>query len=143
MWPTRYALQVLPSPNFPEALKRASQICVDRAEAAIASDPTNTGAFAKGSHALAALGLHDRARDWIKRASLLDPESATVPYNLACTLLCELGDEDAALDMMEKSFARTSKAMFRHSLVDPDLDPLRDNPRFKAMEAAAWERLGL
>lgn len=120
---------------------RAAKTCVERADAAIASDPTNTGAFAKGSHALAALGQPERAREWIARAALLDPESATVPYNLNCTLLCELNDVDAAPDIMEKSFARTSKTMFRHSEVDPDLDPMRNHPRFKEMEAAARERL--
>jgi hypothetical protein len=32
-------------------------------------------------------------------------------------------------------------AWLNHAKVDPDLDPLRDHPRFKAMVAAAEARL--
>jgi hypothetical protein len=31
----------------------------------------------------------------------------------------------------------------RHAEVDPDLEPLRDDPRYKEMLAAAKQRLGM
>ena len=125
------------------SLQSAAKRCAERAEAAIAKDPTNASAFAKGAHALASLGQNERAKDWVRRAALLDPESCTVLYNLACTLLCEIRDQNAALDILERFFERTSETMFKHSQADPDLDPLRHQPRFENMVADAEVRLGI
>lgn len=126
------------------ALERTARLCVERAEGAIAKDPANTGAFAKGSHALASLGEFERARTWINNACMLDPSNFTVLYNCACTMLCEIRDDEAALDLLERCFDRlNSQALLRHAEADPDLDPLREHPRFKEKLAAAKERLGV
>ena len=45
---------------------------------------------------------------------------------------------------MEPFFERlNSTTLMRHLEVDPDLDPIRDDPRFKAQLASAKKRLGM
>jgi hypothetical protein len=43
--------------------------------------------------------------------------------------------------MLEPSFAMFPPGLVKHAKVDPDLDPIRDEPRFKAMLAKAEARL--
>ncbi|HWU92249.1 MAG TPA: TIR domain-containing protein [Sphingomicrobium sp.] len=125
-----------------DLLLRASQRTVDRTEKAIAKDPSNSTVLAAGSVALAAIGEVQRARDWIDRALLLDPDNNIMRYNLACALTVELKDHGRALDVLEPYFTTTlGVTHIRHAEVDPDLDPLRADPRFKQMLADARERL--
>jgi len=77
----------------------------------------------------------------MNRALLLDPENIKTRYNFACALAVSMGENDAALEILEPLFARISTGLLNHAKVDSDLDPLRDNPRFKAMIAAAEARL--
>ena len=89
-------------------------------------------------------GDEERARDWIGRALLLDPDNLSMRYNLACSLANELGDPEGAMDTLRLFFEKVNSPMhIRHLEVDPDLDDIRDDPRFKDMVADAKERLGL
>ena len=125
-------------------LRQAARTTLERAERAIANDPTNGPALAIGATALAMFGEEDRAREWIRRALLLDPDNVSMRYNLACTLVMELDDHDAALDLLQPYFERVSTTThLRHLEADPDFDPIRDNPRFREMLAAAKQRLGM
>ncbi|WP_051531208.1 TIR domain-containing protein [Sphingomonas sp. URHD0057] len=120
----------------------AAKVTLERAERTIAKDPTNCSALAMGASALNALGELERARDWVRRALLLDPENLLVRYNLACALALELGDPEGALEALQPFFEQiTSTTMIRHLEVDPDLDPIRDDPRFKASLEATKQRL--
>jgi adenylate cyclase len=113
-------------------------------EKALAKDPANASALATGAGALARLGEDQRAKDWIDRALLLDPDNILMRYNLACALVADLGDNDRAVDVMGPYFERTlSTAQIKHADVDPDLDPIRDDARFKSMMADAKQRLGM
>ena len=114
----------------------AAKRTLERAERTIAQDPTNCSALAIGASALNALGQLDRARDWVNRALLLDPDNFLVRYNLACTLALELNDPEGAIEAITPFFERvTSTTMMRHLEADPDLNPIRDDPRFIAMLA--------
>lgn len=124
--------------------RRSAQMTAERTEKAIGKDPSNSTVLAAGAGALAVLGEDQRAREWIDRALLLDPDNLIMRYNLACAFAGDLKDTDRALEVLEPYFQTTLSAThIRHAEVDPDLDPLRDYPRFKEMLAGAKTRLEL
>ncbi len=125
------------------ALVRA-QVALERTERAIGKDPTNSHALAAGANALAILGDGRRAREWMQRALAFDPTNLSMRYNLACMLVQYLDDADAALEMLEPYFeCVTSSTFIRHLEADPDMGPIRDDPRFKEMLASTKHRLGI
>lgn len=124
-----------------EAARRTARITVRRAEKALAQDQSNGAALGHGAYALACLGEAERAKEWIDRALLIDPDNLVVRYNLACTLTTQLGEIDAALDLLGPYFAGISLAQVLYSEADPDMDALRGEPRFQAMVATAKARL--
>jgi len=127
----------------PAALQ-AAQRTLERAEVALSKDPTNGAALAAGASSLIMIGELDRAKDWLQRALLLDPENLMVRYNVACSLTFRNSDLDGALDLLVPYFERIdSPGQIRHAEIDPDMDPLRDNPRFVSMLTVAKHRLGM
>jgi adenylate cyclase len=125
-------------------MRMAAQMAAERAERALTKDPTNGTAMAVGAYSFAMSGDKERAREWMHRALLLDPENLNMRYNLACTIIRQIGDLDEAVSVMEPFFDRlNSTTLMRHLEVDPDLDAIRDDPRFKAHLASAKERLGM
>ena len=126
------------------ALQRVGEMTVERAEKAVAKDPSNASALASGVAGLAVLGQHDRARDWIERALLLEPDNISMRYNLACALVTDIKDHDAAIDLFRPYFERVvSPTQIKHMMADPDLDTIRGDPRFMDMLASAKQRLGM
>ena len=119
----------------------AARMTLERAEKALAQDQSNGTALAWGVGALATLGEGDRARDWSRRALLIDPGNWMMRYNLACALSLQLKDADGALGLLGPFFANTGMTLVNHARVDPDLEPIRDDPRFQAMLAKAEARL--
>jgi adenylate cyclase len=127
-----------------EARQRVATPTLQRAEAALAKDPTNGAALAAGVAALLILREKDRAKGWIDRAILIDSENVSMFYNIGCAYVTLADDVDGALDMFEKFFERVrGTTLFKHLRSDPDLDRLRDHPRFKKMLAAAEARTGV
>jgi adenylate cyclase len=117
---------------------------LDRAQAALAKDPTNGAAIAVGASALARFGETDRAKEWIQRGLLLDPSNLSMRYNLACALIMELDDKDAALDVLGPFFEEVKSPIHvKHLEADPDLDQIRGDPRFKDMLTVAKQRIGM
>ena len=126
-----------------EAARRAAEITLARAEKVLAHDPNNGSAMGHGSDALAVLGQGERAKDWMGRALLIDPENMTMRYNFVCALANHLNEKEAALEMLGPAFEKMGTGLINHAKIDPDLDPLREHPRFKAMLAAAERRVEL
>jgi adenylate cyclase len=124
-----------------EAGRQAAKLTLVRAQRALARDPNNGAAMSFGASALAELGEASRAKEWMNRAMLIDPDNIKTRYNYACFLSVPLHEIDAALEVLEPLFATISIGLLNHAKVDTDLDPLRDDPRFKAMVAAAEARL--
>ena len=125
-----------------ENTRRAARVALERAEKAVAADRSNGFAMGVAVLALAGLGERERAKDWMNRALLIDPDNWVMRYNFACTLAASLGDPDAALDMLGQALERDVGSSLLHDFaVDPDLVGLRDDPRFQAMVAKAEARL--
>jgi adenylate cyclase len=124
-----------------QAIRRTAEITRARAEKALAHDPNNAQIMGWTIGALAMLGDGERARELMNRSLLIDPDNLNARYNHACDFATYLKDGDAAIELLGPVFARISLSLLNHAKVDPDLAPLRDDPRFKAMVAAAEARL--
>ena len=96
--------------------------------------PDNPRAYMLGSAALAHLGRLEEAIQYVESALRLDPESEDTQYNSAC-FYANIGEIDKALDCLERG---THDPDWMEN--DPDLDPLRDHPRFKELMQRARER---
>ena len=79
--------------------------------------------------------------------TILQLEPTTNRGVIKVTLACSLAiasDLNGALDLLDQYFDRVvSAANIRHAEIDPDMYPLREEPRFKAMVAGAKRRLGI
>jgi adenylate cyclase len=125
----------------PDGVRRAAEMTQERAEKAVSQDASNGAALGYGAVSLAVLGDPIRAREWIDRALMIDPENNTMRYNLACSLASYLKDVDGAIELLGPYFERVSVSELKHCGADPDMDPLRGDPRFQQMAAAAKARL--
>jgi adenylate cyclase len=124
--------------------ERAARIGLERSEAAVSKEPTNGAALAYGAMSLAAMGQKERAAEWIQRALLVAPDNLTMRYNLGCLQSAHLHDLDAAVDVLGPFFQKIqSHSHISHADVDPDLNPLRNDPRFQKMVEDAKDRLGM
>ena len=124
-----------------ERAQRAAKITLERCDKILTRDANNGAAMGHGSTALAVLGQRERAKEWMERALLVDPDNISMRYNFGCTLVNHLDDKDAALEMLGPAFEKMGAGFINHAKVDPDWDCIRDDPRFKAMVAAAEVRV--
>jgi adenylate cyclase len=119
---------------------RAAHVALSRAERILAQDQNNGAAMGYAVCALAFLGEAERAREWISRALLIDPDNMNMRYNFACSLAV-LKETEAALELLGPVLETSHIDRLNHARVDPDLDSLRDDPRFRRMVADAEARL--
>jgi adenylate cyclase len=124
-----------------EGVERAARMTLERTERVLAQDPAVGSALGFGVASLAALGDGERAKEWTKRALLMDPDNPWMRWNLACAMSRWLGDKDAAIDLLAGLTHKLSPSMVTYLRLDTDLDPLRDDPRFEALAAAAEQRV--
>ena len=116
-----------------EGAREAAALAMERAERALALDQNNGVAIGYLAYGLAYLGEAERASHWAARALLIDPDNLTLRYNLACSMVVNLHNPEAALDMLGPYFAKVGRAMVEYASTDPDLGAIRDDPRFKQM----------
>ena len=126
-----------------ERLPDVARQMLERSERVLAKDSLNASALGVSAAGLTILGDMDRAKERLQRAMMVDPDNINMPYNFACMLANWVGDIEGALDMLERMMQRQSRSLMLTMLADPDMDPLRDHPRFKRMVAEAMKRTGL
>ncbi|MEO8088854.1 MAG: protein kinase [Gemmatimonadales bacterium] len=104
---------------------------VEIIERHIELNPDDARAFYLGATDLSYLGDKERSRQWAERALTIDPSDPAVLYNVACTY-SQLGLVDQALDCLDRA---TLLGSGHRPWVekDPDLDPIRNHPRFAAI----------
>jgi tetratricopeptide (TPR) repeat protein len=97
-------------------------------------NPDDARAFSMGAVALCRTGDKAKGLEWAERALELDPDDAGIAYNVACLFSLE-GEADRAFASLRQAvdggFVR--KDWFEK---DPDLDPIREDPRFQELMAA-------
>ena len=114
-----------------EEARKASENALRVVEHHVAIYPNDARALYLGSGALWELGDHQRSREWAARALAIDPEEASILYNVACSY-ARLQDFDQALCCLEKAVHNG----FGHKEWienDPDFVSLRNLPRFHAL----------
>jgi adenylate cyclase len=125
-----------------ENARRIAWVVLERAEQAVARDRSNGNALGAGVAALAALDEADRAKDWMRRALLIDPDNLLMRYNFSRTLARSMGDDpEAVLAMLGQALERDTGRLVTAASADPDFAGLRGDPRFQAMLSAAKARL--
>jgi adenylate cyclase len=126
-------------------LERARECAVKvikQVEAALARNPDNGAALAFGVLSFAAVGNLERAREWIERALLLDPDNMYMRYNLAWPVLTFFKDKEEALQLLAPALEQGGKTLVSLAAADRNLDALRDDPRFQQMLEKAKARVG-
>jgi serine/threonine protein kinase/tetratricopeptide (TPR) repeat protein len=96
-------------------------------------NPDDARAITVGAVAFSRLGDRRRGLEWAERAVAVDPEDASVSYNVACLFALE-GERDRALERLQSAL-RAGFAHWDWIEHDPDLDSLRQDPRFQALLA--------
>ncbi|HET9356432.1 MAG TPA: TIR domain-containing protein [Sphingomicrobium sp.] len=119
-----------------------SQMLLKQVERVLAEDPDNGAALSLGATGLAVLGQPERAKQWIDRAILVDPDNLNMRYNFACALATS-GDRDGSIAMLGPVFEACGPTILKIAEADVDLDTIRKDPRFQTMITNAKQRLGV
>ena len=109
-------------------------------EEALRADPEDTEALRFLAHAYTRMGRLDDGLTADRRLAALCPADPRVRYNLACS--CSLtGRAEEALAVLQEAIGLgfDDLALLRK---DTDLDPLRADPRFRALEVELEKKKG-
>lgn len=116
---------------------------VAESQKALQQDPSNGAALGIIAGGYAILGESDRAREWIDRAMLIDPDNLRMKYNFACVLATYVGDKDGALRLLDSSLAFSGEGLLKIVESDPDFDCLHADPRYHRIIARERKRHGI
>jgi serine/threonine protein kinase/Tfp pilus assembly protein PilF len=100
-------------------------------EGSLELNPDDARAANLAAGVFASLGEEEPALKYAERSLAIDPEDPMLLYNVACTY-SSLGRIDQAISCLERA---VEKGFGHREWIDndPDLAPLRDNPRYQAI----------
>jgi serine/threonine protein kinase/Flp pilus assembly protein TadD len=117
-------------------LEEAKQVAfesLNRIERWLDINPRDPRALYLGGLRQVELGRGEKGRPWVERALAIAPDDAFALYNAAC-FYSLLGEPERALDLLEKMVLTDQAGTSKDWMInDPDLDPLRDSPRFQSI----------
>lgn len=116
----------------PETAKQYTQIGIKRAQEALKLHPENSRPAQLGAAALARIDEKAKAKAWLSRAMEIDPDDNHMRYNAACTF-AQLGEIDLAFEMLDKWIEKAATNLLLWFQKDPDLDPIRNDPRYQGL----------
>ena len=122
-----------------EEAKRYVYLGVKRAEEQLRLHPEGSRPLQLGAAALAGIGEGEQAKQWMERAMVIDPDDSHLKYNAAC-MWVQIGDFDRAFDLLEQWIKHVGVAAAKWFMHDPDIDPLRTEPRYARLVAMLDER---
>jgi serine/threonine protein kinase/Flp pilus assembly protein TadD len=107
--------------------RRAIKLMLERLEL----NPSDARAANLLAATYASQGESEKAVDYAERSIAIDPDDAMLLYNLCCTYTL-LGKNDDAIACLERA---VDKGFGHREWIDhdPDLNALRDNPRFQSI----------
>jgi adenylate cyclase len=126
----------------PAGSRAAAKRALTRVERVIAAEPDHGRALGYGAALLADLGERERAREWIERGTLVDPNNTIQHFNFVCAL-ARLNEIEPALDLLSSVIDRASPGWLNWLEEDTDLDPLRSQPRFAEIVQKAKARFAV
>ena len=87
------------------------------------------------------LGDNERAKDWISRTFIIEPDDGMIHYNLACSF-AQMNELDRSLELLEACAHKISAAVVVNWLKhDSDLAHLHSHPRYQTLIAREEARL--
>jgi adenylate cyclase len=108
-------------------LRHYAQLGIERARKHLEDYPDNPRAYYLAPTAFLILDQPEEAHKWAEAALAIAPDDPSTRYNIACFFAMS-GETGKALDLLENSIF--SRAWIEN---DPELDSLRDQPRYKAL----------
>ena len=107
--------------------RRAIKLMLERLEL----NPSDARAANLLAATYASIGDTEKALDYAERSLVIDPDDAMLLYNVCCTYTL-LGRNDEAIGCLERA---VDKGFGHREWIDhdPDLEPLRGNPRFQSI----------
>jgi adenylate cyclase len=129
-----FAAQAMEADGDTEVAMDAYRVALATAERRMELNPDDARAATMRAVSLARLGRVEEAVRWGERALEIDRTDGSVLYNVAC-LFSVTHHVDRALECLGDAVARgfgSPEWLAR----DPDLDPLRDDPRFERIMAS-------
>ena len=131
------AQAVATSPERADELLRAKRWAeaAEAYEAVVRARPDDAEAWYGLASARYFLGEFAAAADAFRKNVALT-KSPTAMFNLAC-VYARMNEKEKAVEWLGEAFAPANKAFFILDLNDPDLNSLRDDPRYKAIALSA------
>ena len=117
----------------PDQARRSRERAVEAAERVLRNSPDDVRARYLSGASLVALGKRDEGFARLEEAIAIRPTDFSVLYNAACSFAIA-GKPDRALDVLDVAVG-TGKGFRAWMEHDPDLDSLRDLPRFQQILA--------
>ncbi|HEV8186018.1 MAG TPA: protein kinase [Chthoniobacterales bacterium] len=111
--------------------RAAALLGIAAAERALALNPAESRALSLGAARLHMTGETVRGEEWARRAVQSDPTNPLMLYNIGC-FFARVGNSGLALDHLERALELGMRNR-DWLMTDPDLDSVRDDPRFAAL----------
>ena len=137
-----FAPQCYEAKGDPAGMRAAAKRALTRIEKVIAVEPDHGRALGYGAGLLASLGEGERAKEWIERGTLLDPDNTILHFNFVCALT-RLKEFEAAIDLLSSVIDKGSQGWLTWLDSDTDFDPLRTQPRFVEIVQKAKARFAI
>ena len=118
------------------AQKKMYKEAIAEAEIVLKATPDSNLALTEMAYSLAGGGRQSEAREILHRLGDRAKSNFVPAYNLAIVHIA-LRENDAALKCLQEAYDEHDWAMLA-LLVEPRLDPIRNDPRFRALEAKVF-----